>query len=257
MNNKDRIARFRSKIERGELIVGCNVSSPDSSISEALALSGLDIVWVDTEHSSLGKPEVLDHIRSIQGAQCVALVRVPNYYSEILKPIADMGPDGIIFPMISTADEARLAVESLVYPPEGVRGFGPIRANNYGNDENYLTEYRDKLLCFIQIETSEGLRNIADICTVPGVDGVLIGGMDLSASIDILGKTNTMVFKNAVNTIFSVAKEKGKYVGCCAPLSMEIKEMYCEAGAQIYLAGGDYALITKGARELISKLKTV
>lgn len=86
-----------------------------------------------------------------------------------LKRVLEMGPDGIVFPMIKTAAEADTTMRATLYPPEGNRGFGPLRAVHNGLDD--LTEYiagESRMLCrFVQIETETAVCNLPEILKNP------------------------------------------------------------------------------------------
>lgn len=248
----DRITSLFEKKKANQLLVGSSISSSDSMISEALAYLGFDILWVDMEHTPSDKREILSHITAIQGAGVPVLVRVPWNDPILVKPILEMGPDGIIFPMVSSLEEAEKAVKSISYPPIGCRGYGPLRANKYGADKEYLKNIGENLLCFIQIETQQAVDNIEEICSCPGLDGVLFGGMDLSASLGALGETNTPAFAQAVQKVCKIAKQRGKLVGCCAPDDEKSRVLYLSAGVEIYLASGDIAMMTAYARNMLS-----
>lgn len=254
MINK-RIENLLKKKEENELIVGSSVSASDVMISEAMAYSGFDLIWIDMEHTPLDKKEVLMHITAIQGAGKAALVRVPWNDPVLVKPILDIGPDGIIFPMVSNGEQAQLAVKSIAYPPMGIRGYGPLRANCYGTMKEYLEYVRKNILCFVQIETLEGVNNIEEICNCQGVDGILFGGMDLSASLGGLGLVDTSTFRNAVKQVAGAVKEAGRFLGCCAPDDEISMEIYFDSDVDIYLASGDISMLTAYAKYMVKKLQ--
>lgn len=242
------------KLKDGGRAIGTSVSCSDSQISEALAHSGFDLIWIDMEHTAMSRRDVLCHITAIQGAGVPAFVRVPWNDAVLVKPLLDMGPDGIIFPMVSTAEEAAKAAASLDYPPAGVRSYGPLRADVYGGDSGYASCARGDLLCFVQIESSAGVRNIDGICSVDGVDGVLLGGMDLSASLGALGCTESEQFRSAVSAVAAAAARAGKPAGCCTPDCEETLRMYAGKGISIFLISGDIAMVTRYARDMIPRV---
>lgn len=256
MYNK-RLEDFLRKAKENGPAIGTSVSTSDSMISEALAICGFDAVWIDTEHTPSDKREVLSHITAVQGAGKAAFVRVPWNDPVLVKPILDIGPDGIIFPMVSSAEEAKKAAASVCYPPVGCRGYGPLRANGYGADSNYIKHSRDSLLCIVMIETIQGVDSIDEICSVPGIDGVLLGGMDLSASIGNLGEIHSESFKAAIQKVCSAAKQHGVLVGCCAPDDEQSREMYISAGVDFYLASGDLAMLTGYARKMLESFDSL
>lgn len=121
------------------------------------------------------------HILAAQAKGMAAIVRIPYVEPFLAKRVLEMGPDGIIFPMIRDADMARQAMNHCLYPPRGTRGFGAARAWNYGvmGLESYLDTLDDSLCKFIQFELKEAVDNIDEILKVPYVDGYVVGPLDL------------------------------------------------------------------------------
>lgn len=185
------LTKILEKISKNELIIGTSVSLPEPMVSEILCHCGFDFIWVEGEHSILDKREIDQHIMTISKSGVAPFVRIAWNDPVIAKPILDMGPAAIIFPFIKTADEARLAVNSCKYPPRGIRGFGPIRADNFAtmNFDEYLELSKREPWIIIQIEHIEAVKNLKEILEVDGVDSILVGPNDLSGSIGLLGKT--------------------------------------------------------------------
>ena len=89
---------------------------------------------------------------------------------------------------MQNAEEARQAVASTRYPPEGVRGFASAsRASRFGRVKDYYARAAEETCVLVQIETREALGNLEEIANVPGVDGVFIGPGDLSADMGYPG----------------------------------------------------------------------
>src|SRR5260370_41070190 len=118
--------KFRDKIGRGEVCIGTFITCTDPAITEALC-SVSDFVWIDTEHNALSLETVQAHIMATKGSDTASLVRVPSNDPVLIKPVLDIGADGVIVPQVRTVDDVRLAVAACQYPPEGSRGFGPRR----------------------------------------------------------------------------------------------------------------------------------
>ncbi|MEG0144564.1 MAG: aldolase/citrate lyase family protein [Clostridia bacterium] len=192
MNQKmNKAQQMRSKFARGELVVGGHVFYTDCEITEALGCHGFEFVWIDAEHSAFDKACVLHHIIAAASGNTASIVRVAWNDPVRIKPILEMGPDGIILPMVSSAEEARRAVSACSYPPLGVRGFGPRRANQYGALEtrDYLKDVNDSFLRIVQIEHQSAVEHLEEILAVEGIDLAMVGPNDLSASIGHLGDT--------------------------------------------------------------------
>jgi len=109
--------KIKEKIKEKELVIGTILESNDNCIAELMGKVGFDFVWIDGEHGPLDKKEILYHIMAAQGAGLAAFVRVAWNDPVLVKPILDMGADGIIFPFIRNAEDAEKAVNSCLYPP--------------------------------------------------------------------------------------------------------------------------------------------
>ena len=120
----------------------------------------------------------------------------------------DAGSHGVIVPMVNTAEEAKKAVEAVHYPPEGRRGVGLARAQEYGtNLESYMKWLKDESIIIVQIEDISAVDNLEEIFSVSNIDGYIIGPYDLSASMGIPGEFDNPKFIDVVNKIKSTANQ--------------------------------------------------
>lgn len=186
------LQRIKNKLREKKPVIGTHVALNDVMISEMLGMAGFDFVWIDTEHTALEREKVLHHIIAVDGTGVAPFVRVPSVDPILVKPILEMGPAGIVFPNVKTREEAELAVKSCLYPPEGIRGFGPIRASKYGLTDTlqYVGESASQVWKIMQIEHIEAVNNLEAILEVDGVDAIVVGSNDLSGSIGLLGQTD-------------------------------------------------------------------
>ncbi len=184
------LSRVRDKVLRKELVIGTHVATSDPVVSEILCTAGFDFVWIDAEHGAMDRKDINLHVMAIRGRGVAPFVRVPWNDPVLVKPILDMGPAGVVFPFIKTAEEARLAVASCRYPPEGIRGFAPIRANSYGamDGDEYLEMSKTEPWIIVQIEHIDAVKNLDEIIAVEGIDTVVIGANDLSGSVGLLAQ---------------------------------------------------------------------
>ena len=163
----ERLRKITGKMERGEPVIGVFVLLADSSVSEIVGYSGCDFVWIDSEHGMMDRREIYHHVLAAQAAGACAFVRVPGVEYYQIKNTLDMGPDGIIFPFVNTADIARQAVEACTYPADGgKRGIGPLRAIHYGvdNEPDYLKVAKDEVWKIFQIESMEAVDHLEGDC---------------------------------------------------------------------------------------------
>jgi 4-hydroxy-2-oxoheptanedioate aldolase len=167
------------------------------------------------------------------------MVRVPGHAPESIASALDAGAAGVLVPRVSTAAEARAAVMATRYPPIGSRGVGPGRAAAYGyRIPDYLSKANEELVLAIQVETAEGLANIAQIAAVDGVDLIFIGPGDLSVSIDALGPSGRDRLDQAIRTIAATALAAGRTVGIFRPSADDIAAWSAE-GISFFLLASD------------------
>lgn len=255
-----RVDALREKIAQGKLVKGVFITMADSVSSEMAGYCGYDYVWIDAEHGALDRQEILSHIRAAQGSGCCAFVRVRIVEPSLVKAILDMGPDGIIFPFVDTADIARLAIASCAYPDtplHGMRGQGPVRAIRYGLDDEvtYLKTAYEKVWKILQIETIEGFEHLKEIIEVPGIDSLFIGAADLSRSI--AGSAKSYDLSVVYDTICQQVREAGILLGAAIGPNMSDAQRVMSKGVQWVVFGQDSRILAEGLNANLKALETV
>lgn len=258
MKRKCKAELIREKMQRGEAVIGGHTFYTDPSITEAFGCHGFEFVWIDGEHSAFDKASTLSHIIAAAAADTASIVRVAWNDPVLVKPVLEMGPDGIIFPMVCTAEEARKAVAACMYPPKGVRGFGPRRANCYGamSNEEYLDHTEKTFLRIVQIEHVEAVKNLREILDVEGIDFPLVGANDLSASIGHLGDTKHPEVRALCEEIVSICKERNQPLGVSLGAGdHEAIRYWISKGATFIGCGDDISYISMGSQATMEFVK--
>ena len=250
------LQRIKSKISQGEPVIGVHARSCDSELIEMMAAAGNDFVWIEGEHSSLDKQNFKMHIIAAQARGAAAFVRVPWNDPVLVKPILELGPDGIVFPMICSAAEAKRAVESCFYPPKGVRGFGPQRAMNFGmmTTADYLAQVDDSIWKIIQIEHVDAVNNLDEILEVQGVDAIVVGMMDLSGSVGKLGQLDSPEVMALMDTIAVKAARHDVPLGVSMSYNPEKIKYWIDKGIKWISAGADVEYVCQGALNTIKNV---
>ncbi len=164
------IRNIRKRALIGELLSGTFLNLGSSISVEIAGQCGFDWFMIDLEHGS-GNWEILGHqLQALNGSATAPIVRLPDNQPVLFKRALDMGASGIMIPQIGSADEARQAVASLRYPPEGIRGAaGSPRAAGFGtNFSDYFSRANKELITVIQIERKEALDSIDEIAAIEG-----------------------------------------------------------------------------------------
>jgi 2-dehydro-3-deoxyglucarate aldolase/4-hydroxy-2-oxoheptanedioate aldolase len=219
------------KLKVGHFIV--EFATP--GIGHIMKAAGCDFGFIDMEHSGFSFETVKSALRYTQAADLPTLVRVPSRDYHHLARVCDMGAEGIMMPMVGTADDAKRIVESIKYYPDGSRGVAlQIAHDDYraGAVKDKLAAANRRTTVFALIETAEGIDNALAIAAVPGVDCLWVGHFDLSVSLGIPGEFDSPKFKKAIDKVVSAAREHGKALGRLVP--------NVEAGHEVYAQGFDF-----------------
>ena len=209
---------------------------------------GYDYVGIDTQHTPLNDAQAAVLVRRLVHAPYAVIVRVSKNDPAFIGRILDAGADGIIVPMVSTAEEAAAAVAACRYPPEGVRSFGPFRGD-LGLD---LVALQQRVSCFVMIETAQGLANVRQICAVPGIEGVYIGPADLSIGLglDPMLAFSSDQLNEPVEVIRSACAEFGRIMGGHS-LNATDAVRWVGRGSRLVSLGADSVMLaTIAAQEL-------
>ena len=250
--------QWKDRIRNGETVIGGHIFLPNPSMAEAMVSFGFEYLWIDGEHGHFDKDAFYNHIVAVNGAGGGVFVRVTTGEPFLIKPVLEMGPDGIVFPMICTALEAKTAMDACIYPPGGSRGFGPRRASRYGtiSDAEYLESINECLVKIIQIEHIDGVNNLNAILDIKGIDGIVIGPYDLSYSLGLPGRLKHPDFFACCKKIFDICKSRGVPCGVSTGyVDDEYMQFMIDQKINFIFCGDDLAFIKAGVTQTIKNVK--
>ena len=231
----------------------------DSIVSEVMGSIGFDFIWIDSEHSENSYTSIRNHITAVNAGGTPAIVRVARNDYNHMKRILEMGPQGIVVPMVNTPEEAEDAMRFCSYPPYGVRGFGPLRAVQYGlNDTDaYIADCEKVFSRFIQIETATAVKNLPQIVRNPHIDGYFFGPCDLSGSIGELGKIYGEHTQQYIRQAIAILRDAGKPIGVSlGTTDPEQIAFWRDLGINIISTGTEYDYILRGAAQNLQNVRT-
>ncbi|HIP12066.1 MAG TPA: 2,4-dihydroxyhept-2-ene-1,7-dioic acid aldolase [Arcobacter sp.] len=248
---------LKQKLKNNELTIGSWIMMGNPMSVEVMALAGFEWLVIDIEHTSIDMQTTETLITTIQANDMKALVRVSKNEEVVIKKVLDMGADGIIVPMVSSKEDAKMAVDYAKYPPMGKRGVGLYRASKYGTKfEEYKKWVDEELVIIAQIEHIDAVNNIDDIVNVEGIDGTIIGPYDLSGSMGYPGDFERDDVKDAVAKVLDSCKKNnvpaGFHVVDTEPEKLNLK---IEQGCTFMAYGIDYFFMRDAAMNGMSKIK--
>jgi 4-hydroxy-2-oxoheptanedioate aldolase len=198
---------------------------------------------------------MIESVAELGRSDVSILVRVRSLEAGLIGRALDAGANGVIVPMVSTAEQARAAVSASHYPPLGQRSWGPIfdtyEAGTTPSDRNAA------VMCAVMIETPAGLDNALDIAATPGIDMVFVGPFDLAlalgVNVDVLlsDTTETGPLQRIVQACTTAGIIAGAFGG-----TPERAARLRRHGFTYLAAATDALVITRGARSLRDNIDT-
>jgi 2-dehydro-3-deoxyglucarate aldolase len=201
---KEAINKFRRNLKKGKPLIGGWMQISNPNIAEVMSSAEYSWVAFDLEHGSFSIGDLPNLIRAVEINKKLVLVRLPNKNLEIRNQVLDAGCSGIIIPNIKNEIELRTIIKSCYYPPAGTRGVGYSRANLFGKKFKIKTE---NPIIIAMIENINSVNRLEKILSVKGLDAILIGPYDLSASMGITGKFKNLKFKSIIKKINKLSKK--------------------------------------------------
>ncbi|OCF58235.1 hypothetical protein L486_04265 [Kwoniella mangroviensis CBS 10435] len=240
--------RSRMKISREKPMIGTFFAAfPHPALARMVGQAGYDYVLLDWEHTPFSRTAVV--------------VRVPVLDHQYAAWVLDAGASGIIFPHISTVEQAQQAIEALM---ESL-----ILYSRLGNDLNHPTPcgYNDgapnggsvfeiwgKAAIILQIEDEEGAKNAAALAALEEVDGLMVGPGDLALSLGLSfgNMAQDERWLSSVGNILTAAQKHNKASLMPGMTSHQIGANL-QNGVTMLCASNDFMIMAIGLRkELVS-----
>ncbi len=203
MNRIEKIASIRETLRGGEASIGSWMQIPHPSIAEILGRSGYDWVAVDMEHGAISAHQLPDLFRALELGGTLPMARLAHGAPKDCKQALDAGAGGVIVPMVESAQQLNRVRDACRWPPAGTRGVGFSRANLFGADFDAYAQEAQAPLLIAMIEQIRAVEALEEILAVDGLDAILIGPYDLSASMGVTGRFDTPEFTAVMERIRS------------------------------------------------------
>ncbi len=246
---------FKHALAAGKLQIGLWSSLASNVAAEIISDSGFDWILLDTEHSPNEIPGLVSQLQALARGTATPIVRPAWNDAVLAKRILDIGAQSLLFPYVQNVNEARAAVASTRYPPQGIRGVAvSARASRYGRTPGYLTKANDEICVLVQVETAQAMRELEAIAKVDGVDGVFIGPSDLAASLGHLGNPQHPDVQKVIEDAGRRLKAIGKPAGILTGNEEEARR-YMSWGYLFVAVGADVSLLARNADALAKKFK--
>lgn len=245
---------LRTRLERGEAVVGVSITSTSLDMAALAAAAGFDFLWVEMEHSPLTLETLRHIVLATRAHAAVPLARVPSGETWLAKRVLDAGVHGVIVPFTSTPALARQVAQACRYPPAGRRGSGAALATSTWPDRSAYYDSADaNVLVVAMIEEACAVEEVDAIAATEGVDVLFVGTSDLAFSLGYRGQMDHPDVLRALDVVRAAAARHGKVVGLPAATPDAVAR-YVDQGFRFFQAPSDLSFFAEGARRWLSPL---
>lgn len=243
------MALIRPKLAQAKVTFGTWLAIASSHSAEVMGRAGFDWVILDSQHGGLSEALLLPMLQALDLTGTPALVRVPWRDPALIMRALDLGAAGVVVPMVNTAEDAEEAVRASRYPPRGMRSFGPVRSFYSADGAS------EDPLCIVMIETVEALANLEAIAATPGLDGLLVGPVDLALSMGH-GPALQMPGEvlDAIGTVAECCRRHG-LIAASVSIGPDNAAEQIARGVTFLTSGADSLFMRRGAEEEVRRLR--
>jgi 2-dehydro-3-deoxyglucarate aldolase/4-hydroxy-2-oxoheptanedioate aldolase len=172
---------FKARLSDGDCLGAVWLALGSAVLAEMAAREHPDAIVLDSQHGLWHRRE-LEAAIGLVPSRIPVLVRVEDNTMTVIGSALDAGAEGVIVPLVESAEQAAQAIASVRYPPRGRRSGGGVRPLH---DFGCYLRGADALATVVMIETLAGVEQATAIAATEGVDMVFIGTGDLALSLGV------------------------------------------------------------------------
>lgn len=211
---------LKKKLKAGNSVFGTWSMLSSPTVLNVIGYAGLDFVIIDLEHGPTSLETLESQLYAAEAAGISPIVRLAEPDAATILRVLELGAQSLIVSHIKSAESAKAVVEATKYPPEGLRGLSPFTRNHGYSDldlEKKLKATNDQIFTGVLVEGEEGLNQLEEIASTPGLDMVYLGVYDISQSLGFPGQVDHPEVANVVRESVEKITAKGPVAGSVAP----------------------------------------
>lgn len=253
-------SELRQALASGHRVYGiCLVGFGQPGWPTLFARLGLDFVFLDNEHTPLGRETCAWAAQAYAAHGIAPLLRIPEPSPTYAAMALDLGAHGVIVPYVESADQVRRLVGAVKYRPlKGTTLHTALAEGKLPSSSTatYLQTLNEDSVLIIMIESPPGVANLADLLAIGGVDGVLVGPYDFSLSHWVPEDFDHPTFEQAVRRVIRLCREGNVGVGVHHIAgSLEREQRWIEWGCNLIVHKSDTVFIAEGICNELLMLK--
>jgi 2-keto-3-deoxy-L-rhamnonate aldolase RhmA len=248
----------KQALRQGQVQLGTSFGQlRDPEVARVLAAAGFHWAFIDTEHGFFDVSMVHDICRIAVLAGLSPIVRVTDLQYALVARALDIGAQGIIFPRVESPELLATAVSWTKFPPVGVRGFGlnPMHMEyDFASIPAVLEHVNAETMVVLQLETQRAVEAREEILSVPGIDAVMIGPVDLSISLGVPGDFQHPRMIDAMEKIRDTCIAKGIAPGT-QTRNVQLAKFWRDRGMRFLGTSSEWAMMFEKGKELVAALQ--
>ncbi|WP_332368232.1 HpcH/HpaI aldolase family protein [Spirosoma telluris] len=197
---------LRQKLQQGKNVYGSCITSTAPMWPKVIQQTGLDFVFLDTEHIPLDRAELARLCQQFRAYGITPIVRIPSPDPFRACQVIDGGAIGVVAPYLESVEQ----IQELV----GATKFRPLKGERLavyltGQEEMsaemkaYIDNFNANTICIANIESVPALNRLDDLLSVPGLDAVFIGPMTYPLVWAYPSNTITLILKPQFEALFT------------------------------------------------------
>ena len=246
---------LKARLLAGDTVFGVWSMIASPVVANVVATAGADFVVLDLEHGPMGLETVESQLYAIEACGSSPVVRMRNSPSAEILNVLEIGTRSLMMSHVSTPDEATRIAAACRYAPDGDRGLSPFtRIHDYsevGINEK-LAKANLEMLTGVLVEGDEGVKNLEEIASTPGVDLVYLGVYDLSMAAGVPGQVDHPDVIDLMKRSVEIIESAGAVAGSVAR-DVDYMEMLIRARFRFVAYRNDTTLLRNAVGEARSQ----
>ena len=253
----DKYRELRRKFDNGEKIVGTTLTILNSSIilEKMSVRDDIDFILFDAEHGIFDAQNLVPMLQTMRLLKLPSIVRVQDAEYHLVAKLIDMGADGIMIPRTEKLQQLRVAVDGLLFSPDGRKGVGGYAQMRAG--EQYV-DFKKTRFLLPQIESPEGIKKLPEMLDVYGkyISAIIVGPYDMSVIVGTPGRIDSDEMNIAIQQVFDICKRYNKSCGIFCDNEI-LAAKYRRMGANVLWMGIDKDYYLRGLNMFLDGVKNL
>ncbi len=249
---------LKKALRNGNRVYGTCVVSTAPQWPAMIAGTGLDFVFIDTEHIPIDRTELSWMCQNFAARGLPPVVRIPKPDPYLACMVLDGGAQGVVAPYMERVDQVHdLRGATKLRPLKGDRLDRVLRGKEILGEplDSYIGNFNSNNLCLVNIESVDAIEALDDLLAVPDLDGLLVGPHDLSISLDIPEDYRNPRFTEAMKTIIEKGRSAGVGVGFHYSFGIQEVIDWARMGANFIIYSTDFFLVRDALLRDVSLLR--